>query len=135
MLVLSNDVMAALTIYSEARGESFLGKQLVAATIFNRSLVGEIYRGDESLRVAQAVLRPQQFSCWNTDDPNRKVMALLDDQDYEYQACLAAWQTHKYLAIPLTVKHYHSVRVKPYWADSSKVFVREGNHIFYAGIA
>lgn len=135
MLALSNDLMAALTIYGEARGESFLGKMLVAAVIFNRSLIGEIYRGDESLQVARAVLRAKQFSCWNTGDVNRMEMADATLENSLYRECLDAWRVHKYLAIPLNVKHYHAKKDIPYWADPKKIFAREGNHIFYAGIA
>lgn len=134
MLALNNDLMAALTIYGEARGEPFIGKMLVAAVIFNRSLIGEIYRGDESLQVARAVLRARQFSCWNTGDVNRMAIAEATVDSHLYRECLDAWRVHKYLAIPLNVKHYHATNVTPYWADPKNVFAREGNHVFYAGI-
>lgn len=58
------DALGALTILGEARGEAFLGKCAVAWVILNRM-------AKSGKTVADTVLAPWQFSCWNHADPNR----------------------------------------------------------------
>ena len=59
-----DDVLGALTVLGEARGESDLGKCAIAHVVLNR-----MKRSGKS--VADTVLAPWQFSCWNAADPNR----------------------------------------------------------------
>ena len=58
-----------LTIWGEARGESDHGMLAVAFVIMNRSRDGDIIN---------TVLRPYQFSFWNTDDPSRPKIGQID---------------------------------------------------------
>ena len=59
-----DDVLGALTVLGEARGESFLGQCAIAHVILNRMK-------RHAASVADTVLAPWQFSCWNHADPNR----------------------------------------------------------------
>lgn len=60
----------ALTIYGEARGEPLEGQAAVGFVILTRAR-------KRKWDIRTTVLRPFQFSCWNTDDPNRKELDLL----------------------------------------------------------
>lgn len=72
------ELLLALTLYGEARGETALGKRAVAWVVRNRMAQAERYiakRGRShplfgNGTVAGAVLKPWQFSCWNKGDPN-----------------------------------------------------------------
>lgn len=60
----------ALTAYGEARGEPIEGIVAVMSVIRNR-----VNEGRFGGNTYQAVcLKPKQFSCWNEDDPNRKLL-------------------------------------------------------------
>ncbi len=62
---LSDEHLAALTIYLEARGESFAGKMAVAAVIRNR--MEAQYQSDGSVK--GTVLKRFQFQPWNQAKP------------------------------------------------------------------
>lgn len=72
------ELLLALTLYGEARGEPAEGKRAVAWVVRNRRDAAKAWRekrhtnhplyGDGS--VAGVVLRRWQFSCWNSKDSN-----------------------------------------------------------------
>lgn len=63
----------AMTVWGEARGESQEGKLAVAYVIVNRM-------AQEKRTACGVVLRPFQFSFWNTNDPSRwKMQPSLSD--------------------------------------------------------
>lgn len=76
-------VLAALTLYGEARGEKTVGKKAVLWTIKNRRRIAREFVakrgrahplfGDGSL--ASCVLKKYQFSCWLSNDPNLKLLS------------------------------------------------------------
>lgn len=76
-------VLAALTLYGEARGEKALGKKAVLWCIKNRRRMAREFVakrgrahplfGDGSL--ASCVLKKYQFSCWLANDPNLHVLS------------------------------------------------------------
>ena len=74
--------LLALCIYREARGESFLGKRGVGCTVRNRvnaqSYFGHTYD--------QVILRPYQFSSFNSNDPNAGVWPI--DGEPVWMECL-----------------------------------------------
>jgi len=57
-------VLLALTVLGEARNQSYQGKVAVAQVVRNRM-------DAKKLSVADVVLAPWQFSCWNPEDPNK----------------------------------------------------------------
>jgi N-acetylmuramoyl-L-alanine amidase len=71
-------LIAALTIHGEARGCTQAGRTAIAHTIINRAKAkrwwgaGVPRHPDHSL--AAVCLKPWQFSCWNTSDPNSKLL-------------------------------------------------------------
>lgn len=91
MRIVSEDTLAILTIIGEAATEPYNGKVGVAEAIRNRT--SEHYSSKGS--VADTVLRPVQFDCWDTYAPNRIGMALADDTDANVQECVAAWEQAK----------------------------------------
>lgn len=80
MLIEFDIGLISMTVWGEARGEEFQGKLAVAYVIFNR-----IRR--LSCRASQVVLKPYQFSFWNTDDPSRPTMSTIDHEGQVWQDC------------------------------------------------
>lgn len=68
MTGLEDLVIAARTVFGEARGESYAGKKAVAHVLLNR------LRAGGAPNLAAVCLRPLQFSCWNRGDPNLPVL-------------------------------------------------------------
>ena len=75
------DILAR-TIYGEARGESISGQEAIASVILNRVAFakrrGRYWWGNT---IAGVCLAPWQFSCWNENDLNRKIIERADDAD------------------------------------------------------
>ncbi len=85
---LSEEEILSLTIYGEARGEKIEGQVAVGCVIRNR-----LERGD---RYQEICLKREQFSCWNTSDPNYSTLIELAEilnsgrniTNPAYQQCL-----------------------------------------------
>ncbi len=117
--------MLALCVWREARNQSQLGKNLVAAVIKNR--VQDPRWPDTYVGV---VTQRRQFSSFNAGDPNATLFPL--ETDGSWKGCVVAADVVLSSREPLTsANHYHTVDVHPVWADASKVVAREGAHIFY----
>ena len=76
-----NDLqILARTLFGEARGEGDEGLEAVACVIMNRYKSGKWFTGYDVLNgkkipsVAQTCLKKAQFSCWNKNDPNYKLL-------------------------------------------------------------
>ena len=115
----------AATIWDEARGEGFEGRQMVASVIWNRG-------GGTAEGMVAAVKKPKQFSGWNGG--SRPAVAIRDKTDDEiWMECKAFAKamlngTFK----PVTnATHYHSVKVKPEWRLKMKFVKKVGRHYFY----
>ena len=90
----------ARTIWGEARGEALPGMQAVAAVVMNRCAVAVRYVADHAGRqhplygdgtAASCCKMPWQFSCWNSNDPNRaKLLAVTADDPQFVDACQIA---------------------------------------------
>lgn len=115
----------ALAVWREARGESPLGKLLVAQTIENRVVDPrwpETYIG--------VIVQPWQFSAFNRNDPN--ALKFPAENDPIWPECVAAAECVLNAPRPFTTaNHYHTTSVDPVWKDDNKVVTREGAHIFY----
>lgn len=88
---LSDEEILALTIYGEARGESPNGQIAVGCVIRNRVLS----RGHDNIEYREVCLAPKQFSCWNDNDPNFRILIEMSKtllyqniQDPTFQQCL-----------------------------------------------
>jgi spore germination cell wall hydrolase CwlJ-like protein len=130
MRLISDDILAVITIWMEASGEQMDGKVAVAEVIRNR--IEQKVHSDGTL--AGTVLRPWQFSGWNQDSPRRIVSALLDSNDKEVQACMTAWHTamlgDTQIAKGATY-YFNPAGGVPTWAKSLKKLVSIGAHDFY----
>lgn len=87
MRLISEEALAVVTIMQEAAGESYQGKLAVAEVIRNR--MQKKYASDGT--VSGTVLRPKQFSGWNTADPGRIRNIRIDSEDKVVKECIAAW--------------------------------------------
>lgn len=137
----------AATIWGEARGEGYTGMKAVADVILNRE---NLLKGS----IRDIVLSPKQFSCWNKDDPNSKLLTHwhLEHLVGEEEAVWAEAQTIAHEEVEGSMRditdgatHYHAKTVRPYWTKTVKVvknhkirFIKPpmllakiGSHIFY----
>jgi spore germination cell wall hydrolase CwlJ-like protein len=87
MRLITEETLAVATIFQEAEGESYLGKLAVAEVIRNRML--KLYASDGT--VSGTVLRPYQFSGWNTKDPGRLRSVRADNDGAIVRDCIRAW--------------------------------------------
>jgi N-acetylmuramoyl-L-alanine amidase len=115
----------ALCVWREARGETLLGKMLVAQTIENR--VTDSRWPDTYIGV---ITQPWQFSAFNRNDPN--VTAYPTETDRTWLDCVAAADLVLAAPSPLTpANHYHAKDIDPSWKRDDRVVAREGAHVFY----
>lgn len=127
--------ITARTIYGEARGESLKGKIMVAENIINRTQAHRAGKfGPAGNNMADTALKSQQYSAWNSDDPNRSKMLALSTNDPEYkkarQAAMIALAGTNYTNGSL---YYATNPTKrPY---QGQVSAREGSHTYYLGRA
>lgn len=127
MRLVSDDGLAVATIWQEARGEIYTGKVAVAEVIRNR--VKAKYSCDGT--VADCVMRPLQFSCWNNYSPSRAVALSLDDADPVVAECLQAWQESATSNLTDGANHYFNPKlVHPDWAAAAQKVTPIGNHYF-----
>lgn len=145
-------LVGALTIYGEARGDGQDGKNAVAHTILNRCKAQKWWgKGVPSAvdhSIEEVCLTPKQFSCWNSKDPNSKLLtgmrvALIDSNiaNKDFRACMKALVdavdgftvdhtkgcTH-YLTTAL-----HESGKGPEWAKRGD-YVEIGKHRFFRGV-
>lgn len=133
--VISDDYLAALNAWIEARGESFEGQVAVCEVMRNRmKQVKWDKDGDKSASVAEVVLAPFQFSGWNTKDPNRLKALVLDDQDPGFQRALKAWNMSATTNITKGATMYYNPKVvspPPTWARPELRLATIGSHEFF----
>lgn len=145
----------SMVVWGEARGEGAQGMAAVAHVIVNRA---EHDRWADSIKgVARA---DQQFSCWNSNDPNSKKMPkMLEYYNYlsakpqgweqwyeafkkseEYPGFLVYLEARKIARGVLQGKikdptnnavFYHTGAVSPDWAVGQPIVARVGAHQFY----
>jgi len=134
MRLITEEALAIVTIMQEAAGEPYEGKLAVAEVIRNR--MQQRYTSDGT--VAGTVLRPYQFSGWNTADPGRVRNIRADTDQQVVQDCSRAWA--EALAGSNTVHNavlYYNKRLvvdTPDWAlpDSATHLATVGQHDFFA---
>ena len=129
---ITDDALAIVTLWMEARGQPFEGKRAVAEVIRNRMRLR--YMSDGT--VAGTVLRAQQFSCWNSSDPQRIKGAQIDDSHPEVLACAEAWSRAKGpdFVLPGDAVMYlnpAAVTRQPAWAQPDRRVAVIGAHSFY----
>jgi spore germination cell wall hydrolase CwlJ-like protein len=123
----SDDTLAALTIYLEARGESFAGKLAVAAVIRNRML--HKYHSDGTVK--GTVLRAKQFEPWIGRSPEDVGF---NPTNRKMQESLLAWKLVQdgRNIVNGAVLFYNPELVKtPRWAQVNRKVAKIGGHEFF----
>jgi N-acetylmuramoyl-L-alanine amidase len=123
----NEDTLAALTIYLEARGESFAGKLAVAAVIRNR--MKSKYHSDGTVK--GTVLRAKQFQPWIGRNPDE---ARFDPTNQKMQESLLAWKLVQdgRNIVDGAVLFYNPQLVKaPRWAQVNRKVAIIGGHEFF----
>jgi hypothetical protein len=124
---------AVLTIAQEASSEPFEGKVAVAEVIRNR--MKQKFFSDGT--IFDTVLKPYQFSGWNTSDPNRARVARMDLTNPSIIECIQAYEEAflRNSDIIGDANLYHSIRMFTYpdWTKHPKVkkLKTVGSHVFY----
>ncbi len=124
---LSDETLAALTVYLEARGESFAGKLAVAAVIRNRMKLR--YQSDGTIK--GTVLKPSQFQPWNFKRPHQ---VRFDLRNKEMRDSLLAWrlvQDGRKIVDGAVLFYNPNLARTPYWAKVSQKVATIGAHEFY----
>ena len=122
------EVLLAMTLWAECRGEPLEGKMAVASVIVNRaSRRGTDYHTE--------IMRPYQFSCWNGYRGKHKMMQAYNSG----QMIGPAWEECKLVArmmmdgsLPKTKwNHYHNPdKCNPKQAKEYKNKKIIGHHLF-----
>lgn len=128
------DVLAR-TLWGEARGEGAQGMRAVACVVMNRVKAPGWWGRD-----VQGVCRkPFQFSCWNSNDPNReKLLAVTEDDGHFALARLIAEQAIRGEVADFTggATHYFAKGATiPFWARGMKPCAVIGRHLFFNNIS
>lgn len=130
MRLISEDAFGIVTVWAEARGEPAIGQQAVAEVIQRRTRLKYFSDGT----VAGTVLRPSQFSCWRSSDPNFPALLRLDDTDHAVLSCSQAWHTAKIgpPVVPDAVLYANLDLVSPGWVTKTRFVAKVGHHSFFA---
>jgi len=132
MRLIQDYLWGILTVWQEARGESYQGMRAVAEVIQRRAK--KKYMSDGT--VAGTVLRDRQFSGWNAADPNRIKAAVLDTSDPTVSECVRAWLDAERGddIVPGACHYFNANLVSPPWAKGADVVAVIGNHTFVKGV-
>lgn len=83
----------------------------------------------------EVCLKPYQFSCWNSNDPNLKLLLEPNINNDIYSRCLRV--AEEFIAgngmdVTNGANHYHSRWIQPpNWAAGRTPVTEIGNHYFY----
>lgn len=125
----------AKTIFGEARGESLSGKEAVASVVLNRVAFSHRKNGYWwGNTISEVCRKPWQFSCWNENDPNRKILSVIDNNNPVYAVCKRIAMRAVAGLIPDKTNgatHYHTKNLRPRWSVNKIPCAEIGNHVFY----
>ena len=131
------DVLAR-TIFGEARGETVSGMEAVASVVMNRLAFsrrrGRYWWGNSVVDICQS---PRQFSCWNSNDPNHKIIRSVAENDIVFAVCkrIAQRAVSGILGDNTNgATHYHTRNVRPRWSVGKIPCAEIGAHFFYNDI-
>jgi spore germination cell wall hydrolase CwlJ-like protein len=122
-----------MTAIQEAALESLKGKIMVCEVIRDRA--EKHFNCDGT--IVSAVLSPNQFSGWNTNDRSRINAATLDLSNPRVRDTIEAYniafKSRSNYAMGANLYHADYMNPYPEWTKSAKVkrLTQEGHHIFY----
>lgn len=128
---LSDLLVMALTVAGEGIGESYVGKILIADSIYN-------YAQEHHLTIRQSCLarRPNRYSCWSDPDKLIAKTASLVTTTSAWNDCMRiARQLNDGTYRPYSrAQYYYNPKLckKPKHIRSMVFLLKEGNHVFYA---
>ena len=122
-------IIVAMTILAEARGEGNAGMYAVAACI-------KVRAQERKLAYHDVCLPPWEFSRWNKNDPNRKKMAsFLKLPQARYALRLATNMKKINTKFIGHANHYMTIKLwktgKVKWARGKKPVAFAGHHAFF----
>ncbi len=118
------------TLYFEARGESINGQRAVADVVLNRkasrqfpnTICGVTHQGGSNRYQCQFT-----YLCDGIEETIREIKVYYEIGRLSSEILASGNRVDKTKG----ATHYHTVNVRPDWADSSKRTTRIGSHIFY----
>jgi N-acetylmuramoyl-L-alanine amidase len=126
----ATEVMAR-TLWAEARSEGRAGLEAVASVILNRAKHPRWWGHD----VRSVCLAPYQFSCWNSDDPQRPRLLAVQASDATFALCLDV--ARRAIAGEIVDQtggadsYFNPAVVSPSWAVKAVHTKDIGRHAFY----
>lgn len=113
-------ILLILTIYLEAEGECFIGKQAVGNVIYNRHL-------KSGKSVTEVILQPKQFSCWNNIEYVKRRLSNIDKK-----AMIDSFKAGLKLKDDITngATHYTRVEINRSWMRQKMETIVIGEHKF-----
>lgn len=125
MRLLSDFALGVMTVWAEARGESFAGKIAVGNVIRNRC-------AKAGKSVAEIVLAKGQFSCFWWKDPNFIPAHVIDDTDLTVKLCADAWLRSEETKLVEDATIYYADSIEaPEWVERCEFVAQIGRHTFY----
>jgi len=121
--MISQLFFAAITVYFEARGESFQGQVAVAQVIFNRV-------ENRGKSIEEIVFAPKQFSCFNNGTkPIRDYKSFITAFEAVEEALIERMRGKKLHG----ADHYFRTDLNPWpsWAKNMDHIVTIDNHSFF----
>lgn len=125
--------IAAATAYMEASNQGSVGVRAVMHVLFNRLQFSPKYGST----IADICLKPWAFSCWNTADPNRHRLAVVDSDNPILSDCLLAYNEVSTGSDDPTLGATHYIAdgiTPPLWASEATQTVKIGSHTFYKDV-
>lgn len=122
--------LLALCVWGESRGEKQEGKEAIANVVKNR---WKLQRPEFGFTIRDVILKPKQFSCFNPNDPNRRLMRYFQNLD-NWMSCLeAARVVYEGLIADNTfgATHYCALECNPRWLKGMQETVRIGHLKFF----
>jgi hypothetical protein len=120
----------ARTLYGEAKANDMADATAIACVVMNRVALPN-WPDD----VEAVCIQPYQFSCWNTNDPNRARIFKASGSWFNQCVQLAMQAIEHKLSDPTQCStHYHTPKVKPAWSRSKKPVYQTGGHVFFNNI-
>ncbi|HEO0817091.1 TPA: cell wall hydrolase [Acinetobacter baumannii] len=120
----------ALNIYHEGRGETELGKKIIAQTVMNRA-------GHNDANVCREVMKPYQYSWTNRLVAGRQLKTKGKPQEKDsWETCqtIAKQALNGKLDLPKKYRnatHFHTPRVQPNWTSRMVRLGQVDGHIYY----
>lgn len=128
MRLVSDDNLAVMNIWAEARGEPFDGKVAVGEVMRNRMRLKYASNGT----LADTIFRRLQFSGFNHDNPWRFQIFALDNADAIVRDCFKAWTLSEHTNYTGgAVLYCNESLVHPIWATDEDRVARVGAHSFF----